>query len=246
MTNPNSEKRNANEVRAMFSRVAKLYDLINRAMCCGLDIKWRAMLVDELLSEKKSGTKFVDIACGSGDVALRILTKAPDAEVVGVDFCPEMLSAARDKIKDASTKSPVMRFSERISFVEADCKNLPFDVDEFDGATIAFGFRNFEDRLACLKEIRRTLKAGGRLCSLEVARATGIFAPIQAIFMKWVVPTIGTIFGGKWADYRYLGETTLAYPKNEQVEALWQEAGFKNIKTTPLILGFISITSAET
>lgn len=230
-------KREENSVKKMFSRIAPFYDAINRAMTFGLDVLWRKRLVHTLaLPDGK--TCVADLACGSGDVAAEIAKQKPDAQIVCVDFCPPMLEAAKAKLSKKG-------FANRAEFVEADCANLPFGGEVFDGATIAFGFRNFRNRGDCLREIARILKPSAKLCVLEVCRANGIFWKIQKLFMGVFVPNVAVLFGGKRNDYVYLAETTLAYPPRTDVEKMFRDAGFENVQTRPMAFGFVSITSGE-
>lgn len=146
-------RRNPEDVKRLFARVSARYDAINRAMCGGLDVLWRGRLAKTAAALAREnggggGKKYLDIACGSGDVCARLLGEDPDCRVVGADFCPEMLALAREKC------------GSRAEFAEADCRNLPFAENSFDAATISFGFRNFADRPACLREIARVLKTG--------------------------------------------------------------------------------------
>lgn len=237
MENANDPKgRKPENVKKMFSRVAAHYDVINRAMCGGLDVIWRKRLVNAAVSGARADgeKKFLDIACGSGDVCAEFLKRDASCRVTGVDFCREMLEIARKKCA-----------GERSEFVEADCQRLPFADGTFDAATISFGFRNFNDRPACLSETARVLKAGAPLCVLEVARAEGLFEPVQKFFMCSAVPKIAKLFGGESADYEYLAKTTMYYPKRTEVEKMFSDAGFKNVKTRPMAFGMVAITSGE-
>lgn len=247
MTPPDPDARNPEDVRQMFARTSKTYDAANRAMCMGLDVIWRRRLVRALLSGAQSDAApaFLDAACGSGDVALEILKAHPDARVTGADFCAPMLEKARKKIADADAKYPEKNLLARAEFTEADCERLPFADGTFSGATAAFGFRNFKNRTACLKEIRRVLKKGAMFHCLEVARTKKIFSPAQYAFMKWIVPAIGAAAGGKWSDYLYLGESTLRYPARPEVEQIFRNAGFDRVQTRPMMFGFVAITSAR-
>ena len=229
MNHPDTEKRNPSEVKAMFGRVAKHYDLINRAMCGGLDVRWRKKLAKEVLTSEANGNEFLDVACGSGDVCAEILNQCPNAKVIGVDFCPEMLKIAQAKCKTTT-------------FIEADCANLPFSENTFSGATISFGFRNFKDRARCLTEIARVLKPNAPLCILEVARANGLFEFLQKIFMTKIVPCVASLFGGTRADYEYLAKTTLEYPRESEIKEMFNNAGFDEIKTIKFVFGMVAIT----
>ena len=200
MENANDPKgRKPENVKKMFSRVAAHYDVINRAMCGGLDVIWRKRLVNAAVSGARADgeKKFLDIACGSGDVCAEFLKRDASCRVTGVDFCPEMLEIARKKCAGE------------------------------------------------LSEIARVLKAGAPLCVLEVARAEGLFEPVQKFFMCSAVPKIAKLFGGESADYEYLAKTTMYYPKRAEVEKMFSDAGFKNVKTRPMAFGMVAITSGE-
>ncbi len=234
---PSAQKRDPDEVKEMFGAVAKNYDKINRAMCFGLDILWRKNLAKTAIGDKlASAPKVVDIACGSGDVCVEILKLDNTANVVGADFCPEMLTIAEEKTNK-------LQLSNRVKFLQADCENLPFESNSFDAATISFGFRNFQNRLKCLSEIARILKPDGRLAILEVSRTNAFMEFAQKIFMGTFVPTIATLLGGRKKDYTYLANTTMQYPRSKEVEQMFVEAGFENVKTKKFGCGLVAITT---
>ncbi len=233
-------EREPESVKNMFARVAKVYDPINRAMCFGMDTIWRRKLVKSLAPRQKRAQKysFIDIACGSGDVALDALKLYPQANLTCSDFCPEMLDCARAKIEKN-------KFLERAKFAEADCENLPFADETFDGATVSFGFRNFKNRQKCLREIFRILKPNGVFAMLEVARANRFTRPLQNIFMRGIVPLIAHLFGGDKKDYVYLGKSAMEFPPKQEIEKMFTDAGFCNVKTTSLAFGLVAITRAQ-
>ena len=258
MAKTDSSRRDPEEVKRMFGRVAPAYDVINRAMCGGLDVLWRRRLVKALTHKKcacgisrgackckpaaRSGAKdsdsppkYIDIACGSGDVALAVASANPNAKIVGADFCAPMLDIARAKTKKAGRTA-------QISYIEADCEKLPFDDCTFDGATISFGFRNFRDRPKCLREIARVLKPGARLCILEVARAGKLMGPVQAFFMGKVVPCVAGVFGGSRDDYVYLAKTTMEYPRDAEIEKMFSDAGFREFSVKKMGFGLVGIS----
>lgn len=232
-----TKKRDPKEVKRMFARVAKGYDFVNHAMCFGLDILWRSRLVKILLQGRRAGGAYLDVACGSGDVAVAVAEADEKSKICGVDFCAEMLDAAKAK---AAGKN----LSGRIEFAEADCSSLPFADETFDGAAISFGFRNFKDRKKCLEEIFRVLKPGGKIAMLEVARANKFIAPAQKFFMWHLVPAIAKICGSDPRDYKYLAKTTLEYPSNPEVAGMFSESGFKNVAIKPQGFGLVAITHA--
>jgi len=237
MAEADPNRRDAIGVKNMFARVAPVYDTVNRAMCFGLDILWRRKLARALSSSPDGeGLIFADIACGSGDVCIEIARRFPKAKIVGLDFCGPMLELAKKKAE---------KFGANAGFAEADCENLPFPDNAFDGATIAFGFRNFRDRPACLREIARVLKSGARLAVLEVAKAPRITRAAQNFFMRKFVPTAAAVLGGNKKDYEYLAETTMSYPSAAEIEKMFADAGFENAKTRPFAFGLVAITSGE-
>ena len=225
---PDHTKREPKEVEKMFSGVAKNYDKINHAMCFGLDILWRKKLAKIALKDfKNTSANVIDLACGSGDVALELAKTDASTKITASDFCNEMLSIAEKK-------SHANGFSERIKFVSADCQNLPFTDNSFNAATISFGFRNFQNRNACLCEIARIL---------EVARANRFLEFAQKVFMSAIVPFIATLFGGEKSSYKYLANSTLAYPKQPEIEDMFAQAGFENVKTIRMGCGLVAITT---
>ena len=234
---PDHTKREPKEVEKMFSGVAKNYDKINHAMCFGLDILWRKKLAKIALKDfANTSANVIDLACGSGDVALELAKTDASAKITASDFCKEMLTIAEKK-------SQANGFSERIKFVSADCQNLPFADNSFDATTISFGFRNFQNRNACLCEIARILKPSGRLAILEVARANKFLEFAQKVFMSAIVPFIATLFGGEKSSYKYLANSTLAYPKQPEIEEMFAQAGFENVKTIRMGCGLVAITT---
>ncbi len=234
---PSAQKRDPNEVKEMFGAVAKNYDKINRAMCFGLDALWRKSLAKTAIGERLENSPLVvDLACGSGDVCVELLKLDKTANVVGADFCPEMLEIAKEKIAK-------LELADRAKFLQADCENLPFENSTFDAVTISFGFRNFQNRQKCLGEIARVLKPNGRLAILEVSRANACLEFAQKIFMGTFVPTIASLLGGRKQDYTYLANTTMQYPFPKEVEKMFAEAGFENIKTKKFGCGLVAITT---
>lgn len=237
---PNSKQRDPRQVSEMFARVAPKYDLINRAMCFGMDKFWRKNLAKNALCiARRSGLPVLDLACGSGDVALEILRLAPDVRVVCADLCPEMLELAKKKISAAG-------FLKRAEFILADARRLPFESSSFSACTISFGFRNFQNRGECLAEISRVIAPGGRLSILEVAKAPKVFEPAQRFFMCACVPAIASICGAKnKADYKYLAKTTMEFPSQPELFNMLRDSNFKNPRSKYFAFGFVALTISE-
>jgi demethylmenaquinone methyltransferase/2-methoxy-6-polyprenyl-1,4-benzoquinol methylase len=178
----------AGEVRAMFDRIAGVYDLLNGAMTAGLHHRWRARAVD--LAGVAAGARVLDVATGTGDLALELARRvAPGGEVVGADFSEGMLDRARAKAE--RHPGPV-----RPRFEWADATALPYAEDSFDAATVGFGVRNFDDLPRGLAEMARVVRPGGRVVVLEIT--TPARPPLSLFYRLWfdrVVPAIGRLAG---------------------------------------------------
>ena len=215
----------------MFSRIVPRYDLMNALMTFGLDRSWRRIAARE--ADVDSDTVALDLACGTGDLALELAT-AGAGRVVGVDFCPEMLAVARQKIERAGASS--------VELVEADALRLPFASATFDVVTVGFGLRNFADVPAGLAEIARVLKPGGRLVCLEMTHPP--FEPFGWLFRPYfhfVVPLVGGLVSGDHAAYRYLPRSVERFPDAIGLAGLCRTAGFGAIRYRYLALGAVAL-----
>ncbi len=177
----------AGQVRAMFDRIAGVYDLMNTAMTAGLHHGWRARAAD--LAHVGPGSRVLDVATGTGDLAIELARRvAPAGEVVGCDFAEAMLERARAKAAAAGELRP--------SFEWADALALPYEADAFDAATVGFGLRNFEDLHRGLAEMARVVRPGGRVVVLEMTTPTR--PPLSHFYRLWfdrIVPVLGRLAG---------------------------------------------------
>ncbi len=168
----------AQAVRRMFSEIAPRYDLLNRLLSAGIDRRWRFIAVEA--ATERNPRRILDLATGTGDMALLLKRLAPHSEVVGADFAPPMLEIARQKAK---------RLGLEVSFQQADALALPFPEARFDAITIAFGFRNFADYDQALAELYRVLAPGGRLCILEFPPPPkGGFDALYRLYFRKALP----------------------------------------------------------
>ncbi|HWX75152.1 MAG TPA: ubiquinone/menaquinone biosynthesis methyltransferase, partial [Solirubrobacteraceae bacterium] len=185
---PAPERPDAGQVRAMFDRIASVYDLMNTAMTAGLHHRWRARAAE--LADVAPGSRVLDVATGTGDLALELARRvSPGGEVVGSDFAPAMLARARAKAS-ARAAGVAPRFEL------ADALALPYPDDSFDAATVAFGVRNFSDLPAGLAEMARVVRPGGRVVVLEITTPTR--APLSLFYRLWfdrAVPLLGRAAG---------------------------------------------------
>ena len=213
----NETEAKASAVRAMFAEIAPRYDLLNRLLSGGVDQRWRRLAVR--LAVEKAPRRILDVATGTGDVALLLKQRAPEAEVVGADFTPEMLELARAKARRAGLELP---------FVEADALALPFADASFDALTVAFGFRNFADYTRGLAEFHRALAPGGRAVILEFPPPPeGALGRVYRFYFGRLLPWIGGVISGRPQAYRYLPESVERFPAPARLAAMMEEAGFR-------------------
>jgi demethylmenaquinone methyltransferase / 2-methoxy-6-polyprenyl-1,4-benzoquinol methylase len=220
-------------IREMFDAVAPRYDLLNRLLSLGIDQRWRAFAVGKL--QIPEGGKVLDMATGTGDVALEIASRTPDSvSIVGEDFTQGMLIHGKEKIE----KSP---YRHRISLVNAPCEAIPHPSGTFDGVTIAFGIRNVVNRLAGLKEMCRVLKPGGRAVILEFSKPRSrVFKALYYFYFRRILPFLGGLLS-KRSAYQYLPDSVLEFPDQESFKALMAEAGFVDLKHYELTFGISTV-----
>lgn len=181
-------------MRGMFTRIAGMYDVLNRVLTLGLDVWWRRRALGDL-AEMAAPRRVLDLATGTGDVALGLARKFPEARIVGLDLTAAMLAIARRKVERAG-------LAARIELREGDAGALPFGEGEFDAVTCAFGFRNFPDRRQALEECRRVLAEGGRVVVLELFRNGSSFL---ARFTSLWLRALSCVFARRAkGDYAYL------------------------------------------
>jgi demethylmenaquinone methyltransferase/2-methoxy-6-polyprenyl-1,4-benzoquinol methylase len=219
-------------IRAMFDAIAPRYDLLNRLLSLGLHRGWRKRAVS-FLAEKRGGL-MLDIAAGSGDVSLELLSLEP-SRVVATDFAPAMLEVLRHKLNGHSGHS-------RIEVVICDALHLPFQDRLFDGAIVAFGIRNFADRDAALREMFRVLAPDGISVILEFSKPDrGVVGLVNGLYMNLGVPLLGRIISGHKTAYRYLPRSISAFPERVEFLSSMKAAGFTSVEAHSLTMGVATI-----
>ena len=205
----------------MFARIAGRYDLLNHLLSGNTDKRWRRFVAERLRPELRPNSRVLDVACGTGDLALAIKEVAHDAHVTGVDFCRPMLELAARKSK---------KLTRHVEFIEGDALRLPFADGSFDAATIAFGLRNLSSVEGGLKELRRVLRAGGTVAILEFSRPVvpGFRALFQFYFSR-VLPVVGGLVSGSRGAYEYLPCSVSKFPDQKRLAELMREAGFESV-----------------
>ena len=216
------------QVRDMFASIAQRYDAANEVLSLGVHRGWRREAVR--LCGAGPGDRVLDCATGTGDLALSF-KRAVGASglVVGTDFCAEMLASAPGKARKAGLE---------VQFEVADALALPFASGSFDITSIGFGIRNVDDPVACLREMARVVRPGGRVVVLEFGQPRGAFGALFRLYSRSVMPAIGGALTGNRAAYEYLPRTAAAFPAGERFLALMDEAGnFASPTAHPLLAG---------
>jgi demethylmenaquinone methyltransferase / 2-methoxy-6-polyprenyl-1,4-benzoquinol methylase len=213
-------------VRAMFDRIAPVYDVMNHVMTAGLDRRWRRVTAEAVV---RPGERVLDACCGTGDLALACV-RAGAGSVVGLDFSQRMIERARRK-------------SAAVAWVEGDALSLPFDDAAFDGVTVGFGIRNVADLGGALAEFGRVLSDGGRLGILEITQPAGVLAPFYRLWFERIVPLLGKPFSGGSA-YTYLPASVRRFPGKEDLAALIQAAGFVDVSYRTFAGGIVALHTA--
>ena len=233
----NNRKVQAEQVRQMFAGVAGHYDLCNRLLSFRRDIYWRREMVRAMRFFQTR--RYLDLACGTGDVALECARQHPDVAVTALDFVPEMVEAARKKIAAAGLE-------KRVSADVGDATALDLPESSFDSVGMAFGIRNIPDRLKALSEMRRLAVPGGRIVILELVMPSApVVRTIYRLMLNSVLPAAAALFSGNREAYHYLGQSILAFPGDAEFRALMEDAGIRDVTSRPLTFGVCRIFSGR-
>jgi demethylmenaquinone methyltransferase/2-methoxy-6-polyprenyl-1,4-benzoquinol methylase len=212
-------------VQDAFARIADRYVLTNHVLSCGMDIIWRKIVTARI--RKWQPARLLDVASGTGDLALEIQDQLPNCEVIASDFCAEMLTHAADR---GIAKTVV-----------ADALNLPFVDGEFDVVTVAFGLRNMADYPAALREMGRVLKPGGKLLILDFSLPQNLMRVPYRLYLHHVLPNLAGLLTGQKDAYEYLGGSIEQFPSGKAMTDLLESCGFSNADATPVTLGVVTI-----
>lgn len=227
-----SELRKKEQVAQMFDNISENYDGLNRLISLGIDVSWRKKVV-KLVSEVNP-KKILDIATGTGDLALMMAELNPD-KIVGLDISPGMLEVGKQKVNKAN-------LSDKIEMVVGDSENIPFEDNTFDAITVSFGVRNFENLDKGLTEIYRVLRPGGKFVILETSNPTKFpFKQGYKFYTNFILPVIGKLFSKDKVAYSYLSESANSFPFGEAFNNILTKNGFKNANSLPVTFGVASI-----
>jgi demethylmenaquinone methyltransferase/2-methoxy-6-polyprenyl-1,4-benzoquinol methylase len=215
-------------VRNAFARIADRYVLTNHVLSGGMDFWWRHVVTEKI--RPLAPRNLLDVASGTGDLALKIQKELPDCDVIATDFCAEMLAHAASRGVEKT--------------LVADALDLPYEDGEFDVVTVAFGLRNMGDYELALKEMRRVLKPGGHLFILDFSLPKGILRPPYRFYLHNILPKMAGLLTGETDAYEYLGGSIEQFPAGEKMTTLLTQTGFTTATVTPLTFGVVSVYDA--
>ena len=234
MIKPDKSKQDSKkiQIKDMFNDISSRYDQINKMMTLNMDKNWRKIVYN--LSMQDNPRKIIDIATGTGDIALCFGND--NEKVIGIDNASMMLNLANKK----AVETPNVKFQLE------DAENMSFKDNTFDTATVGFGVRNFEDLNQGLREIKRVLKPGKKLIILETAVPSFfVFRFGYFIYTKLIVPVLGRMIAKNQQAYQYLSTSAEHFPHGKEFQLILEKAGFENIKIKSLSLGIVNIYYAS-
>jgi len=224
------------QVAGMFDGIAPRYDLLNHLLSLGIDKGWRRKAIRTL--EAAQPKAILDVATGTGDLAIAASKRFPEAQITGADISAGMLEIGRKKLAG-------LGLSERIAMQQADSEQLPFGNDEFDAVICAYGVRNFENLEAGLREMQRVLRPGGRLAVLEFSKPKAFpFAQFYRFYFRFILPLVGRMVSRHSKAYTYLPESVAAFPEGKDFLQILARCGFLQPKARPLTFGITTLYTA--
>ncbi len=224
------------QVQRMFDRISGHYDFLNHLLSLGIDIRWRKKAIS--LLTPPAGGHLLDVATGTGDMALLMAKRFPDVSITGIDIAEQMLAVAKAKQQRAA-------HGGQVTFTPGDCENLAFADNSFDAVTVAFGVRNYENLQKGLREMYRVVKPGGQAVILEFTKPR-IF-PFKQLFhayFKYLLPVIGSLHSRDKRAYRYLYESVQSFPDYTNFNTELKKAGWRHPEYQILSLGICTIYTA--
>jgi len=228
-----SQQTKKEQVTKMFDNISKEYDSINRIMTFGIDIKWRKRLM-RIIADKNPKS-ILDIATGTGDLAIMAAQKTQANKIIGADISEGMLNIGIEKIKK-------LNLSDRIIMKVEDSENLSFKDQTFDAVSVAFGVRNFENLDKGIQEIHRVLNPGGVFVVLETSVPTyPIIKQLYLLHSNFLLPLFGKLFSKDPKAYTYLSKSAKNFPYGQDFNNILQKNGFTSVRNMPQTLGVATI-----
>ncbi len=233
---PSSDTSKKQQVEEMFDAISHKYDFLNHFLSLGIDKLWRRRL--RKIMQAKGHTYVLDVATGTGDVAVE-LCKVPGMKVMGIDISAGMLEKAREKMLK-------LGLEKRVELMQADSENLPFPDNNFQGISVSFGVRNFQDLKQGLREIYRVLKPGGHVLILEFSKPHNIiFGGLYWFYFKTILPVMGRLLSKSSTAYTYLPASVAAFPEGRAFTEILAECGFAHAEYKALTFGVSTLYLCE-
>jgi demethylmenaquinone methyltransferase/2-methoxy-6-polyprenyl-1,4-benzoquinol methylase len=224
------------QVAQMFDTISENYDGLNRVISLGIDVKWRKEVLQ--IVGKNNPKQILDIATGTGDLAIMMAELKPD-KIVGLDISSGMLEVGKQKITEA-------KLSNKIEMIVGDSEEMPFKDNTFDAITVSFGVRNFANLHKGITEIARVLKPTGVLVILETSNPTKFpFKQGYKLYTNFFLPIVGKLFSKDKVAYSYLSESANSFPFGTAFNNILQKNGFKHTKAKPVTFGVATIYTAS-
>lgn len=222
-------------VQTMFGRIAERYNLMNRIMTFGQDMRWRRYVVQQ--AQLPPQGKLLDLATGTGDIAFEAIKTVPTAQVIGADFAIPMMRVGQK-----------LEYGKQIAWTAADALELPFADNAFDAVVSGYLVRNVIDIPRTLAEQKRILKPGGKIVILDTTPPPdNLLKPFIQLHLNIGIPLLGRLIGGKAAAdaYHYLPKSTQAFKTPEELAAILQAAGFQKVQYQTFMLGTMAVHQGE-
>lgn len=215
----------------MFDNIASGYDDLNHNMSLGVDSHWRQYVIDYLEMGGAWPSRILDVATGTGDLALLAAVRLEPDEVIGIDISEEMMKIGREKVEAAG-------LGDAIKFQNEDCAHMSFADKSFDAVVSAFALRNFEDLQQCLNEMYRVLEPGGTIAVIDLCNPKHFpMKQLFAIYQKFIMPLVSRRFIGDKEAASYLNDTMKVVPSGKDMARLFERAGFQNVNYRALQFG---------
>lgn len=225
-------KERSQYVQGMFDRIAERYNVMNRVMTGGQDMKWRRFVIEK--AQLPPNGTMLDLATGTGDIAFEALKKTPSAQVIGADFALQMMVVGK--------RQP--DYGEKVGWAGADALQLPFPDDKFDAVVSGYLVRNVIDIPKSLSEQYRILKPNGRIVVLDTSPPpNNLLKPFILLHLKYGIPLLGRLIAGKSASdaYTYLPESTQAFKTPQELAQLLEQAGFRDVNFKTFMFGTMAV-----
>jgi len=224
-------------VKDIFASVTDKYDFLNRFLSGRRDIAWRNRTVSEMNFFQTH--RFLDVATGTGDLALDCAKTYPDVNVTGVDFVQEMVDKGIEKVQ-------IHNLNERVDLTWGDATNIQFEDDSFDVTAIAFGIRNIPDKEKALSEMKRIIVEHGQVMVLELTTPEpGFWRSAYSFYLNGVLPKLAKLFTKNPAAYEYLADSIMNFPTRKEFVSLMKSVGLKNCRAIPLTFGVCTLYIGE-